>query len=171
MVVAMANPHQQESALARAKRVAAAVPDPELPFLTVADLGILRDVSIDEHGTIVATASPTYSGCPALRVIEESIEKALRDAGFEARVERAMSPPWSSEWITAEGHRKLRANGIAPPARNATTKPVMFGVQRVTCPACDSTDTRKISEFGSTPCKAHYCCNSCLEPFDYFKCI
>jgi ring-1,2-phenylacetyl-CoA epoxidase subunit PaaD len=157
--------------LARAKAVAAAVPDPELPFLTVADLGILRDVTIDETGTVIATASPTYSGCPAVRVIEESIEAALRDAGFEARVERAMSPPWTSDWITPEGREKLRANGIAPPDRNSGATVVMFAKTTVTCPACDSANTEKVSEFGSTPCKAQYRCNSCLEPFDHFKCI
>ncbi len=161
----------QDDTLTRAKAVAAQVPDPELPFLTVADLGILRDVSIDETGTVVATASPTYSGCPAVRVIEESIEKALRDAGFQARVERAMSPPWSSDWITAEGRQKLRDNGIAPPGESTSGMPVMFAKSSVTCPACDSTETEKVSEFGSTPCKAQYRCRQCLEPFDYFKCI
>lgn len=156
--------------LQRAREIAAAVPDPELPFLTVADLGILRDVQIDGDGTVVASASPTYSGCPAVRVIEQSIEEALTRAGFVARVERVMSPAWSSDWITAEGHRKLRANGIAPPNRSAE-KPILFGVNTVHCPQCNSADTELLSRFGSTPCKAQYRCKACLEPFDYFKCL
>ena len=106
-----------------------------------------------------------------MRVIEQAIEQALRDAGFEARVERAMSPAWSSDWITAEGHRKLRANGIAPPDPATDNSLRLFAKSKVTCPSCDSTETEKVSEFGSTPCKAQYRCNSCLEPFDHFKCI
>lgn len=156
--------------LARAKAVAAAVPDPELPFVTVEDLGILRSLRVDGD-ELVAEVSPTYSGCPAVAVIEQSILQALLDEGFNARVERVLSPAWTTDWITASGRRKLRQNGIAPPATGGSAKPVLFAKPAVTCPLCDSTSTDRISEFGSTPCKAQYRCRDCLEPFDYFKCL
>lgn len=155
---------------ARAWAAAAAVPDPEVPCVTVADLGILRDVRVDGT-TATARVSPTYSGCPAVLAIELAVETALRDAGFDARIERMMSPPWTTDWITAEGREKLRAYGIAPPVGAAGGKQALFGETRVPCPQCGSTATEKLSEFGSTACKAHYRCTACLEPFDYFKCI
>tara|TARA_R110002020_G_scaffold22372_37_gene75493 strand:- start:1078 stop:1575 length:498 start_codon:yes stop_codon:yes gene_type:complete len=153
----------------RAWEAAAAVPDPEVPCVTVADLGILRDVRI-EDGAAVARVSPTYSGCPAVLAIEFAIETALRDAGFEARIERVLSPAWTTDWISAEGREKLRDYGIAPP-EGGGGKRALFGEDTVTCPRCGSTDTRKLSEFGSTACKAQYQCSTCAEPFDYFKCI
>ena len=155
---------------ARAWAAAAAVPDPEVPCVTVADLGILRSVTI-EDGMAVARVSPTYSGCPAVVAIELAIEAALREAGFEPRIERVMSPAWTTDWITPEGRDKLRAFGIAPPVNSSNSKMAMFGETVVNCPRCGSSDTRKVSEFGSTPCKAHYACRACAEPFDYFKCI
>ena len=155
---------------ARAWAAAAAVPDPEVPCVTVADLGILRDVRVDGT-TATARVSPTYSGCPAVLAIELAVETALRDAGFDARIERVMSPPWTTDWITAEGREKLRAYGIAPPVGAAGGKRALFVETRVPCPQCGSTATEKLSEFGSTACKAHYRCTTCLEPFDYFKCI
>jgi ring-1,2-phenylacetyl-CoA epoxidase subunit PaaD len=155
---------------ARAWAAAAAVPDPEVPCVTVADLGILRSVTI-EDGMAVAKVSPTYSGCPAVVAIELAIEAALREAGFEPRIERVMSPAWTTDWITPEGRDKLRAFGIAPPVNSSNSKMALFGETVVNCPRCGSSDTRKVSEFGSTPCKAHYACSACAEPFDYFKCI
>ncbi|MBP0481505.1 1,2-phenylacetyl-CoA epoxidase subunit PaaD [Sagittula salina] len=154
---------------ARAWAAAAAVPDPEIPVLTVADLGILRRVSLD-GGVAVAEVTPTYSGCPATVAIELSIEAALRAAGFEARIARVLSPAWTTDWITPEGREKLRACGIAPPVAGAG-KAALFSAPEVACPRCASADTRRLSEFGSTACKAQYQCRACAEPFDYFKCI
>ena len=158
----------------RAWAAAAAVPDPEVPCVTVADLGILRSVEM-EGGTAVAKVTPTYSGCPAVLAIEFAVEAALRDAGFEPRVERVITPAWTTDWITEEGREKLRAYGIAPPAKGeggpSTSKMALFGETAVDCPRCGASDTEKLSEFGSTACKAQYRCRACLEPFDYFKCI
>lgn len=155
--------------LAQAKAIAQSVADPELPFLTVQDLGILRSVKF-EHGVVIASVAPTYSGCPAVRVIEQAVQQALEEAGFVARVERVLNPPWSTEWITTEGRRKLLDNGIAPPHANESPDNTFFAVREVQCPHCTSVNTEKVSEFGSTPCKAQYRCKSCLEPFDHFKC-
>lgn len=155
---------------ARAREIAGAVPDPEIPVVTVADLGILRGVSI-EDGVAVARVTPTYSGCPAVLAIELAVEAALLEAGFAARVERVLSPPWTTDWITAEGREKLRAYGIAPPAKAGNSVRALFVETVVACPRCGSEDTEKLSEFGSTPCKAQYRCRACLEPFDNFKCI
>ncbi|MDJ0822991.1 MAG: phenylacetate-CoA oxygenase subunit PaaJ [Paracoccaceae bacterium] len=153
----------------RAWQAAARVPDPEVPCVTVEDLGILRWVRM-EGGVAVAGVTPTYSGCPAVLAIELAIEAALREAGFEARIERVLSPPWTTDWISAEGREKLRAYGIAPPEGPAG-KAALFDVPQVTCPRCGSKNTTRISEFGSTACKAQYQCRDCAEPFDYFKCI
>jgi ring-1,2-phenylacetyl-CoA epoxidase subunit PaaD len=157
-------------ALERARAAAAAVPDPEIPVVTVADLGILRDVRLEE-GVAVARVTPTYSGCPATAFIELAVETALRDAGFEARVERVLSPAWTTDWITEAGREKLRAYGIAPPEKASNSVRALFGETLVTCPHCGAGETERVSEFGSTPCKALYRCLSCREPFDYFKCI
>jgi ring-1,2-phenylacetyl-CoA epoxidase subunit PaaD len=150
---------------------AASVPDPEVPCVTVADLGILRSVEIDDKGAAIARVTPTYSGCPATLAIELSVEAALRRAGFEARVERVISPAWTTAWIGETAREKLREYGIAPPVEASGSIRALFGETEVACPRCGSTDTARISEFGSTPCKAHYRCEACLEPFDYFKCI
>ncbi|MFK7755095.1 MAG: 1,2-phenylacetyl-CoA epoxidase subunit PaaD [Sedimentitalea sp.] len=157
------------SAQDRAWAAAAAVLDPEVPCVTVADLGILRWVRLEENRA-VAGVTPTYSGCPAVLAIELAVESALRDAGFDARIERVMAPPWTTDWITPDGREKLRAYGIAPP-ENGSGKRALFGETTVTCPRCASTATEKLSEFGSTACKAQYRCTACAEPFDYFKCI
>ncbi len=154
----------------RAWEAAAAVPDPEVPCVTVEDLGILRSVEM-EDGVAVACVTPTYSGCPAVLAIELAVEAALRDAGFEARVERVTRPAWTTDWITEEGREKLRAYGIAPPVKASNSVRALFGETVVACPRCGSTQTERISEFGSTACKALYRCKSCAEPFDYFKCI
>ncbi len=154
----------------RAWEAAAAVPDPEVPCVTVADLGILRDVRI-ENGVAIAKVTPTYSGCPATLAIELAIETALLEAGYQARIERVLSPAWTTDWISEEGREKLRAYGIAPPEEKTGSKLALFGETTVHCPRCNSTETEKLSEFGSTACKAQYRCKSCSEPFDYFKCI
>lgn len=145
--------------------VAATVHDPEIPVLTIADLGILRDVTTDGD-TVVVTITPTYSGCPAMDTITQDLHIAFEDAGFDqVRVEFSLSPAWTTDWMTDDGKRKLEEYGIAPPAR---TGPVRVGLQ-VKCPRCHSLNTREVSRFGSTSCKALYQCNDCHEPFDYFK--
>ena len=134
------------------------VPDPEIPVLSITDLGIIRGVRNDPPRVLV---SPTYTGCPATQVIEQSIREALDAAGFrEVYIERVLFPPWTTDWITERGRERLHAYGIAPPSEAKTP----------TCPQCGSTDTSEVSLFGSTPCKAQWRCESCLEPFDRFKC-
>jgi len=162
--------------LENARVVAASVPDPELPFLTIEDLGILREVVL-EGDIVVAKLTPTYLGCPAVSVIEQDVLRALLDAGFNARVVRIDSPAWTTAWISEQGREKLLANGISPPepsplnaAFTNSNSVELFSVRTVACPRCSSTQTEKLSEFGSTPCKAQYRCNSCFEPFDHFKC-
>ena len=155
----------------RAWDAAAAVLDPEVPAVTIADLGILRAVSIDEKHRAVVKITPTYSGCPAILAIEMAIKVTLAKAGFDAVIERVMTPPWTTDWITEDGIKKLRAYGIAPPLKAASSPRALFGDVTVACPRCASTRTSKISEFGSTACKAQYQCHACAEPFDYFKCI
>jgi ring-1,2-phenylacetyl-CoA epoxidase subunit PaaD len=145
--------------------------DPEVPAVTVADLGILRAVDIDDQGRAIAKVTPTYSGCPAVLAIELAIEAALRQAGFDPVIERVLAPAWTTDWITEAGREKLHAYGIAPPVVGSSSKRALFGEITVACPRCASTQTSKLSEFGSTACKAQYRCNACYEPFDYFKCI
>ena len=166
-------PHKGEGESAgqrHAWRAAASVVDPEIPVLTVADLGILRSVEMID-GVAVARLTPTYSGCPAVVAIELAVEAALRDAGFEPRIERVVSPAWTTDWISEEGREKLRAYGIAPPEKASGSIRALFGETEVACPQCGSRDTERVSEFGSTACKALYRCLTCREPFDYFKCI
>jgi ring-1,2-phenylacetyl-CoA epoxidase subunit PaaD len=155
------------------------VPDPEIPVISLTDLGIIRDVSWDGD-TLVVAVTPTYSGCPATTVINLDIEAALKGHGIEKlRLERRLSPAWTTDWISAEGREKLRAYGIAPPIDGtAADGRLMARASRlagsnlaVACPRCGSTRTEKVSQFGSTPCKESYRCRDCLEPFDYFKCI
>jgi ring-1,2-phenylacetyl-CoA epoxidase subunit PaaD len=158
-----------EARRGEAWRIAASVVDPEIPVLTIADLGVLRDVRI-EDGAVTIVITPTYSGCPAMNMIALEIELALSKAGFErVRIETVLSPAWSTDWMTQEGRRKLKEYGIAPPAE-AKGRRALFGEEAVACPRCGSADTRKIAEFGSTSCKALWRCASCAEPFDYFKC-
>lgn len=157
--------------LARALEVASAVPDPEVPCVTVADLGILRSVSRNDAGQIVVRLTPTYSGCPAVIAIEMAVQSALLNAGIDSAIERVISPAWTTDWITEEGREKLRAYGIAPPVGSSGGRRAFFSEDVIACPRCGSSHTTKISEFGSTACKAHYRCDDCAEPFDYFKCI
>lgn len=153
-------------------RLLRGVVDPEIPVLSVLDLGVIRHVRASRDGAVEVGVSPTYSGCPATDLIRDSIARTLRAAGFDrARVLDVLSPPWSSDWITPEGRSKLERYGIAPPASAVSNPRHLFAQPQVACPRCGSTQTERISEFGSTPCKAHYRCRSCAEPFDYFKCI
>jgi len=147
------------------------VSDPEIPVLTIVDLGVVRAVSIGEDlCTVVIT--PTYSGCPAMKVIEEDIIKLLNEKGIASvKVDLILFPPWTTDWISENGKNKLREYGIAPP-ENEVDKSVLFAAPTIVpCPLCRSKNTKMISQFGSTACKAHYQCNDCLEPFDYFKCL
>lgn len=156
--------------LARARAVAAAVPDPEIPVLTLEDLGILRDVR-DERGRVAVTLTPTYTGCPATEAISADVRDALEGAGFaRPLVTIALAPPWTTDWISERGRSRLRAYGIAPPGercgRAGAAAALRFSPR---CPRCDSARTEAISQYGSTPCKALYRCRACREPFDYFK--
>lgn len=139
----------------------AEVADPEIPVLTITDLGIVRDVDCSDGVTVSLT--PTYSGCPATEVIEAAVVTALEERGVDdVRIRRVLSPPWTTDWISEEGRRKLKVYGIAPPERRDRS---------VACPRCESANTECVSEFGSTACKASYRCLDCLEPFEYFKCL
>jgi ring-1,2-phenylacetyl-CoA epoxidase subunit PaaD len=161
------------STLAQARAVAAAVPDPELPMLTLAHLGILRDVALGEDGGVVVTITPTYSGCPAIAEMRADLHRVLHAAGFDdVEVRTALSPPWTTDWITAEGRRLLAEHGIAPPG-DAPHGPVLLQLTErpdpVPCPRCGSTDTERTSAFGSTACKDLHRCRSCAEPFEHLK--
>jgi ring-1,2-phenylacetyl-CoA epoxidase subunit PaaD len=155
--------------LQRARVAAAAVTDPELPPLTVEDLGILREVRLD-NGTVEVVITPTYSGCPAMREIAGAIEKAVRETGAEkVRVRHVLTPAWTTDWLTEAARTKLLEMGIAPPEPGQGTE-VLFGRSAVPCPRCRSTNTERISAFGSTACKALHRCLDCREPFEAFKC-
>lgn len=146
------------------------VPDPEIPVVSVLDLGMVRKINITD-GAVEIEVSPTYSGCPATEVIEDSIIAKLRDEGIQdVSVRRVLSPPWTTDWITETGRDKLREYGIAPPVGSAS-KRELLGKGAVRCPQCGTDQTTVVSEFGSTACKASYKCDECLEPFEYFKCI
>ena len=146
------------------------VPDPEIPVVSVVDLGIVRRINVTDDGVEVEV-SPTYSGCPATEVIEASILDRIHDGGIEAAsIRRVLSPPWTTDWISASGRAKLLEYGIAPPAGSASRRELM-GKPAVMCPRCGSAETTVVSEFGSTACKAACKCHECLEPFEYFKCI
>ncbi len=144
--------------------------DPEIPVVSVIDLGIVRKVTVRDASVEVEVA-PTYSGCPATEVIEDSIVRGLQEKGVaEVSVKRVLAPPWTTDWISESGRDKLRAYGIAPPAANSS-KRELLGKTTIACPRCGSQQTTMISEFGSTACKAACKCDVCLEPFEYFKCI
>jgi ring-1,2-phenylacetyl-CoA epoxidase subunit PaaD len=153
----------------RAWEVAAAVVDPEIPVLTIADLGVLREVNATEDGVEVVI-TPTYTGCPAMRMIALDIELALERAGLgPARIKTILSPAWTTDWMTEDGRRKLTEYGIAPPPRGSSRR-ALFGEELAACPRCGSDYTEKISEFGSTACKSLLRCRACREPFELFKC-
>jgi ring-1,2-phenylacetyl-CoA epoxidase subunit PaaD len=152
------SPLKGEGLEARIWAVLETVPDPEIPVLAITDLGIVREASARR-----VLLTPTYTGCPATLVIETMVRAALDAAGYRGvPIETTLSPPWTTDWITAEGRAKLHAYGIAPP--------VAAGTRAVECPQCGSVQTEEVSRFGSTPCKAQWRCRDCLEPFDLFKC-
>lgn len=157
--------HSGDTPAVHIRAILATVPDPEIPCVSVLDLGIVRDVS-DTRVLI----TPTYTGCPATIAIEQSIRNALNDSGYaNVAIETTLSPPWSTDWISDEGREKLRAYGIAPPPKGAG-QASLRNETHAQCPRCGSLNTEEISRFGSTPCKALWRCQACAEPFDRFKC-
>jgi ring-1,2-phenylacetyl-CoA epoxidase subunit PaaD len=161
--------HSDSDLRQRAWDIVAQVVDPEIPVLTIADLGVLRDVAVLD-GCVEVAITPTYSGCPAMNMITLEIELALEREGIRnPKVRTVLSPAWTTDWMSDDGRRKLKDYGIAPPQAGSGRR-ALFGEQHVTCPQCGSGDTEVLSEFGSTSCKALWRCKSCREPFDYFKC-
>jgi ring-1,2-phenylacetyl-CoA epoxidase subunit PaaD len=161
--------HSDADLRRRARDIAAQVVDPEIPVLTIADLGVLRSVAVKD-GRVEVAITPTYSGCPAMNMITLEIELALERAGIrDSRVRTVLSPAWTTDWMSEDGRRKLKEYGIAPPQAGSSRR-ALFGVEQVGCPQCGSIDTEVLSEFGSTSCKALWRCKACREPFDYFKC-
>jgi ring-1,2-phenylacetyl-CoA epoxidase subunit PaaD len=168
---ALAALKRKNDLIALARAAVEEVCDPEIPVLTIADLGVLRSVESAAEGGIEVTITPTYSGCPAMDVIGFEVKAALMKAGIDnARIRQVLSPAWTTDWMSDAGKAKLRAYGIAPPAARASRR-ALFGEESVACPHCGSRETEKVSEFGSTACKALWRCTACREPFDYFKCI
>jgi ring-1,2-phenylacetyl-CoA epoxidase subunit PaaD len=164
---------RREPAAAQVWDIAATVCDPEIPVLTIEDLGILRDVQVDPDGSraVEVTITPTYSGCPAMDAIRDDVLTALAGHGYQdVRVKLVLSPAWTTDWMTDSGRAKLEQYGIAPPSARsgAGSGPIRVGLS-VRCPQCSSLKTRELSRFGSTSCKALYVCRDCKEPFDYFK--
>jgi ring-1,2-phenylacetyl-CoA epoxidase subunit PaaD len=150
-----------------------AVEDPEIPAVSIVELGLIRFVKTQADGILEVGLSPTYVGCPATEVIRGSVTNALKAADIGSfEVTQVLSPAWTSDWITAEGRRKLHAYGIVPPERTVSSmRDVLRADRPAACPRCHSVDTETLSQFGSTPCKALHRCRACLEPFEYFKCI
>jgi ring-1,2-phenylacetyl-CoA epoxidase subunit PaaD len=162
----------KDEILLKALHLLESVTDPEVPVLTVNDLGIIRTVRLTEDGVLEVVITPTYSGCPAMGVIEVNIRAVLQEGGFEnVRVITVLSPAWTTDWLSAHGRQKLLEYGIAPPAEASMDKKALFGERKaLVCPHCGASNTEMISQFGSTACKALFRCRECLEPFDYFKC-
>jgi ring-1,2-phenylacetyl-CoA epoxidase subunit PaaD len=157
---------------ARIRSLLDQVPDPEIPVLSVQDLGVVRHLGLRADGTIEVGVAPTYSGCPATSLIKADILRAIAGAGFRAAAVDVLSPPWTSDWISEAGRRKLVDYGIAPPVQAVGSPRALFAPDpAIACPRCGSVRTTRTAEFGSTPCKALYRCDACLEPFDYFKCL
>lgn len=154
------------------RELLAQLPDPEIPVITIADLGILRDVRWEGDACVV-DITPTYSGCPAMKMIEDDIVSLLKDKGIEkVRVNLVYSPAWTTDWLNETAKEKLRKYGIAPPEKSTADKSAITGKPKsLACPRCRSTNVEMVSQFGSTACKALYKCLDCKEPFDYFKCI
>lgn len=165
----VATPTQARDLREVAWNAAAQVVDPEIPVLTIADLGVLRDVTVTDESVEVAI-TPTYSGCPAMNMIALEIELALEREGIRNPIiKTVLSPAWTTDWMSEQGRLKLKEYGIAPPVAGGGRR-ALFGEQKVVCPQCESANTEVLSEFGSTSCKALWRCKSCREPFDYFKC-
>lgn len=157
--------------LEAAQAALATIPDPEIPVISITDLGIVRGVVVDGD-SVVVTITPTYSGCPAMGVIEEDVGHRMRALGFSrVEVRTVFAPPWSTDWIAPEARERLRAYGIVPPnpVRGTDTHRIHLFSRSIPCPRCGSENTERLSEFGSTACKALYRCVECREPFDYFK--
>jgi len=151
----------------------AEIPDPEIPVITIEELGVLRDVEITSEKVII-TITPTYTGCPAMKLFEDEIISTLKSKGIEkVEIKMVYSPAWTTDWMSKTAKEKLRNYGISPPVKGTEDKGVLFSSDKkiVKCPQCNSSNTQLKSQFGSTACKALYQCNDCLEPFDYFKCI
>lgn len=147
------------------------VPDPEVPVLSILDLGIVRNVQVDPENKVTIIITPTYSGCPAMDVIAMQIRMNLISNGVKnINIENRLSPAWTTDWMTEEGKRKLKEYGIAPPQRKSSDSVNLFDEENVPCPRCGSGDTIMTSQFGATSCKSLYKCNSCQEPFEHFKC-
>ncbi|MEZ5657425.1 MAG: 1,2-phenylacetyl-CoA epoxidase subunit PaaD [Burkholderiaceae bacterium] len=173
------NESREQPALDEIRGWLAAIPDPEIPVISLTDLGIIRELAWEDE-TLVVTVTPTYSGCPATALINDEIRRTLQAHGLEqVELRRRLSPPWTTDWISNEARERLRAYGIAPPV-DGTAAPIRLvgrisrlasAPPTVPCPRCGSTHTERVSQHGSTPCKANWRCADCLEPFDYFKCI
>jgi ring-1,2-phenylacetyl-CoA epoxidase subunit PaaD len=161
-----------DGTLARARAAVGSVCDPEIPVLTLEDLGVIRRVEAGADGAIEVDITPTYSGCPAMAAMRLDVATALAEAGFpEARIRTVLFPAWTTDWMSTAGRAKLLAYGIAPPAAKAGRRALFGEEDPLACPRCGSRETAKISEFGSTACKSLWRCEACLEPFDAFKCI
>lgn len=168
----MGEPARTSDTVAHVWETLRAVPDPEIPVISIVNLGIVRDVR-EAGGHIEVDLTPTYSGCPATDLISFEVLTALARAGFaDAKINTVLSPPWTTDWIDEEGRARLLDYGIAPPAKARRIRQSLLGEEpAIACPRCGSSETMIVSPFGSTPCKAHYKCRACLEPFDYFKCL
>lgn len=161
----------ENEALIEIKKLLRAVTDPEIPVLSIMDMGVVRDIAVD-GSEVAIKLTPTYSGCPAMDVMSVDITRALAEAGYTAKVDLVLSPAWTTDWITPEGRAALEAYGIAAPLGESADKLALLGESRmVKCTRCGSSNTKMISQFGSTACKALFQCNDCHEPFDYFKCL
>ena len=149
------------------------IPDPEIPVITIVELGVIRNIHVVDKKNIEITITPTYSGCPAMKQMEDDVRKKLHEKGFEnINIKMVYSPPWTTDWLSPEARIKLQKYGIAPPEESTGDKSFLTGQHKsVACPRCKSRNTQMVSQFGSTACKALYKCNDCLEAFDYFKCI
>ena len=162
---------QADIQIENVKALLSVIPDPEIPVISIAELGILRDVS-KQGDKFLVTITPTYSGCPAMKAIENEIAAVLKENGIDKfEIKYTYSPAWTTDWMNDAAKEKLRAYGIAPPEKSTSDKSVLMVQQKIkTCPRCGSGNTEMISAFGSTACKALYRCKNCGEPFDYFKC-
>ena len=148
------------------------VEDPEVPVISIVDLGIVRDIEINDADEVIVTITPTYSGCPAMEYIEKGIRECLESNGYRLKeIKTVLRPAWTTDWLSEEGRAKLKAYGIAPPENSPNKNDLFAEPKQIECPQCRSKNTEMISQFGSTACKALYKCKDCLEPFDYFKCI